>query len=116
MRSRRAAALCLFHTNRPGSDGHAVCALVNRKLGLGLRLRYQTDELPCFREWKMLGEREYTLGLEPANCLPLGRAAERAAGRLKELDVGEVYEAGFEIELVEGAEAVEALAQEAAGP
>lgn len=104
-----------FHTLQPGSDGHVTCALVNRRIGLGLRLRFNTAELPCFTQWKMLGEREYTLGLEPANCLPLGRSAEREAGRLVELEVGERIEAGFEISVIEGADALDALAEEASG-
>jgi len=63
----------------------------------------------------MLGDREYVLGVEPGNCFPLGREAERAAGRLVELAVGEHITAGFEVEVVEAAEAVETLAREAAG-
>ena len=45
----------------------------------------------------------------------MGRSAERAAGRVIEMEVGQQVSAGFEIEVVEGAEAVEALAKEAAG-
>ena len=98
-----------FHTLQSGDDGHVTCALVNRRIGLGLRLRFNSAELPCFTQWKMLGEREYTLGMEPANCLPLGRSAEREAGRLVELEVGEQIEAGFELSVVEGADAVRFL-------
>jgi hypothetical protein len=61
----------------------------------------------------MLGDREYVLGLEPGNCLPMGRAAERAAGRLVELEVGAQITAGFEIEIYEGAAALDTIAKEA---
>jgi hypothetical protein len=107
-----------FHTMKPCTEGQVNVALINRRLGHGgiaLRLRYRASELPCFTEWKMLGDREYTLGLEPGTCLPMGRSAERAAGRVIEMEVGQQVSAGFEIEVVEGAEAVEALAKEAAG-
>ena len=101
-----------FHTMKPCKEGRVNVALINRKLGnggVGLRLRYRQNELPCFTEWKMLGDREYTLGLEPGNCLPMGRAAERAAGRLVELEVGQQLTAGFEMEVVEGVQAIEKL-------
>ncbi|MGD0110433.1 MAG: aldose 1-epimerase family protein [Armatimonadota bacterium] len=107
-----------FHTMKPCKEGLVNVALINRKLGnggVGLRLRYRQAELPCFTEWKMLGDREYTLGLEPGNCLPMGRAAERAAGRLVELEVGQQLTAGFEIEVVEGAQAIGKLVKEASG-
>jgi hypothetical protein len=104
-----------FHIMKASKEGFITVAVINRRLGdgLGLRLRYRASELPCFSEWKMLGDREYVLGIEPANCLPMGRAAERAAGRLVELEVGQQITAGFEIEVVEGREAVEKLAKEA---
>jgi hypothetical protein len=105
-----------FHTMKPCKEGHVNVALINRRLGnggIGLRLRYKASELPCFTEWKMLGDKEYTLGLEPGTVLPMGRAAERAAGRVIDLEVGQQISAGFEIEVVEGAEAVDKLAKEA---
>ena len=106
-----------FHTMKACKEGFVTVAVINRRLGggLGLRLRYRASELPCFTEWKMLGDREYVLGIEPGNCLPMGRAAERAAGRLVELEVGRQITAGFEIEVVEGKQAIEKLAKEAAG-
>jgi hypothetical protein len=105
-----------FHTLRAEAGGQASVAVVNRGLagGLGLRLRFRTDELPCFTQWKMLGDKEYVLGIEPGNCFPMGREHERAAGRLVELAVGEQVSAGFELAVVEG-EGLEALVREAGG-
>jgi len=104
-----------LHTMQADARGLVTCALINRRLngGLGLKLRYRSSELPCFTQWRMLGEREYVTGLEPGNCVPLGRAAERAAGRLVELEVGQEITGGFELEVVEGSEALEGLAEEA---
>ena len=105
-----------FHTMQANDKGRVTCALINRRLngGLGMRLRYVGSELPCLTQWKMLGDREYVLGIEPGNCLPLGRSAERAAGRLVMLEVGQEVSAGFEIEVVEGKMALDALPREAA--
>ncbi len=102
-----------FHSMQAASDGHVTCALVNRRLDLGLRLRYRKAELPEFTQWKMLGPREYVLGLEPGNSRPMGRAAEREAGRLVELEVGQEITTGFEIGVVEGEEAIGELRRQA---
>jgi hypothetical protein len=105
-----------FHRTKPGADGVVTCALINPRLGrggIGLRLRYLAKELPHLTQWKMLGDREYVLGIEPGNCKPIGRKAARAAGELVELDVGEEIEAGFEAEVVEGEAALDQLEREA---
>ena len=40
----------------------------------------------------MMGEYEYVLGLEPANCTPDGRDVMREEGKLKFVEPGERYE------------------------
>ncbi|MDO5479533.1 MAG: DUF4432 family protein, partial [Clostridia bacterium] len=47
--------------------------------------------LDYFTEWKMMGETEYVLGLEPGNCTPDGRSVLRERGELKFLAPGESY-------------------------
>jgi len=103
-----------FHTVKSDESGKVVCALLNRRLGFGLRLQYSLKELPFLTQWKMLGDREYVLGVEPGNCKPVGRAAAREAGELVELSVGEEVEMGFEIEIVAGAEGLDELEREGA--
>jgi hypothetical protein len=56
---------------------------------LALCLEYDAKALPRFIQWKQLGSGVYVMGLEPANCLVLGRAAERKAGALQMLSPGE---------------------------
>lgn len=104
-----------FHTVKPGQDGWVTCALINPDLrgGLGLRLRYRQAELPALTEWKMLGEREYVLGIEPGTCNPVGRSAARSAGTLTELPVGGALAAGFQLDVVTGESPLESLAGEA---
>lgn len=69
-------------------EGEPTVSLFNEKLGRGIAITYDTRELPFFTEWKMMGKGEYVLGLEPGNCLPDGRASERAAGHLEFLAPG----------------------------
>jgi hypothetical protein len=102
-----------FHTMKPNQDGNVTCALINRALGFGMRLRYSLTEMPFLTQWKMLGDREYVLGIEPGNCRPIGRVAARQAGELVERGLGEEMEMGFELELVEGADGLDQLEREA---
>lgn len=70
-------------------DADEVCAaLLNPTVssgagkGLGLACLFSARQLPRLTEWKMMDEGTYVLGIEPANCSVLGRAAERQAGTL----------------------------------
>lgn len=83
-------------------EGFASAALVNPRIALGLSLRYRQRELPRYTEWKMMGERDYVVGMEPANCGVRGRAAERAAGTLQHLEPGEEWNATVRIGVLDG--------------
>ena len=49
-----------------------------------------------------MGEGEYVLGLEPANCTPDGRDVVRESGLLKYLEPGERYETEIELKFTDG--------------
>ena len=102
-----------FHDMRPNAEGCVQAAIVNPAVhdGLGVYLRYDPRELPCFTEWKMMNSDEYVVGLEPGNCLPLGRAAERAAGRLRHLAPGEAQEFHLEFGVLDGRDAITSFEQ-----
>ena len=102
-----------FHAMRPNSEGRAQAAIVNPGLrdGIGVYLRYDPLELPCFTEWKMMNSDEYVVGLEPGNCLPLGRAVERSEGRLRYLEPGEVQEFHLECGVLDGSQAIRSFEQ-----
>jgi len=55
--------------------------LQNPSTGIGVKVSWLKEQLPCFTQWKMTGEGEYVLGLEPGNCFPNGRATEIEKGR-----------------------------------
>lgn len=76
--------MCFAHqlTGRP------TVTAKNKKRGVGLALSYDTRELPYFTEWKMMGEGDYVLGLEPGNTLPEGRINSRENGHLETLAPG----------------------------
>ena len=85
----RGAAELVFEHEVP-ADEHDWCraALVNRSLGLEVELSWERGGLPRFHQWLHPASGIYVLGLEPANCSVLGRAADRAEGRLPLLAPG----------------------------
>lgn len=70
-------------------EGTPTVSIYSPEIKKGLEMTFDTKELPYFTEWKMMGEQEYVLGLEPGNCTPDGRAEVRAAGNLQFLQAGE---------------------------
>ncbi len=82
---------CFYHDLPSDSDGMAAVTLSNPAAGLELEVAYRKAELPFLTQWKQMGEREYVMGLEPANCHPEGVAAERDKfNSLKTIEPGEV--------------------------
>ena len=55
----------------------------------------------------MMGEGTYVVGMEPANCLVGGRAAEREAGTLQLLAPGEEREFVVQIGVLDGNAAID---------
>ena len=74
---------CFYHDIDADADGMARMTMRNPKTGLAIEIAYRKAELPFFTEWKMMGEQEYAVGLEPGNCHPEGQSAEAARGTLK---------------------------------
>jgi hypothetical protein len=103
-----------YHTPVTGPDGYAQAALVNRQFndgqGIGAYIRFRTAELPRLVEWKMMGQGEYVVGLEPGTNWAGGRAAERAAGRLSYLEPGETRRFSVEIGVLASQAEIDAFA------
>lgn len=71
------------------NGGEAKVGIYNPDIEKGLVMQYDKIVLPCFTEWKLMGKRDYVLGLEPGNCTPDGRDVLRKNGSLKFLKVNE---------------------------
>ncbi len=76
---------CYYHSF--DKDGKA--SIYNPDIEQGLEITFDADSLKFFTQWKMMGERDYVLGLEPGNCTPDGRDRVRADGNLTVLAPGE---------------------------
>ena len=77
---------CYYHKF---GDGNGFASICQPKLGIGLTIEFDAKELDGFVEWKMMGIRDYVLGLECGNCYPDGRDVMRKTGMLKFLEPGE---------------------------
>jgi hypothetical protein len=104
-----------YHDMRPGADGYVRAALVNPSLWHGqpmaYYLRYRKEQLPRFVEWKMMGEGDYVVGMEPSNCGVEGRNVDRASGSLQFLQPGEEREFRLEVGILVGEEEYEQFRQ-----
>jgi hypothetical protein len=87
-------------------QGMAQAALINPALQLGLYLRFPVDALPWLSEWKMTGEGDYVVGLEPCNTLLDSRPKLRDQGILPMLAPGEQRKITLEIGVLDGAEEI----------
>ena len=76
---------CYYH--KMGSVGQA--SIYNPDIRKGLVISFDPKTLDHFTQWKMMGYRDYVLGLEPGNCTPDGRDVMRREGKLKFLKPGE---------------------------
>ena len=76
--------MCYYHH----MTGIAEVSVFNPEIKKGFIMSYDTAALPYFTEWKMMGERDYVLGVEPGNTLPDGRDVMRKKGLLQILKAG----------------------------
>ncbi|MBR4016462.1 MAG: aldose 1-epimerase family protein [Oscillospiraceae bacterium] len=76
---------CYFHS----FENEGKASIYNPDIHKGLTISFDPHSLDHFTEWKMMGYRDYVLGLEPGNCHPDGRDVMRKEGKLKFLQPGE---------------------------
>ena len=90
---------CYYHYF---ADEKGYASIYQPKLDIGLRITYDTRNLDHFTEWKMMGVRDYVLGLECGNCTPDGRDVMRREGKLKFLKPGEEQRYTVRVEVGKG--------------
>ena len=90
---------CYYHVFE-GHEGKA--SIYQPKLDMGLTISFDPQNLDGFVEWKMMGVRDYVLGLECGNCYPDGRDVMRESGMLKFLKPEESVTYRFKVTIDEG--------------
>jgi len=99
-----------FLTLRPDRSGGDSCILVNRARNFGLYWKWRHDELPCLCEWKMMGYRDYVVGVEP--CTVFIRARKQVLDRklMPYLAAGRSREFHIELGVLDGRQDVKTAA------
>ncbi|MBI3947399.1 MAG: aldose 1-epimerase family protein [Armatimonadetes bacterium] len=102
-----------LHRMAADGEGWAHAALINRELqgGLGLSLRFDAAALPYLNEWKMMGQGDYVVGIEPCNAPCENRALLREQGLLPFLEPGDAREMRVGIGVLEGEAEIAAFAK-----
>ena len=77
---------CYYHKF---TESTAKVRVSNESIGKGLELSFDTGVFPEFTEWKMMGEYDYVLGIEPCTNTLEGRSAIREKQQLQFLAPGE---------------------------
>jgi site-specific DNA recombinase len=99
------------HSLQAEADGHVPVAIVNPKLGRGgqaLYVIYDQQQMPNYIEWRMMGEGQYAVGIEPCTN-GFGRERLRQAGELIMLHPGERRVYDIEVGVLDGADEIEAF-------
>jgi len=105
-----------FHEFARSPDGRVTTAIVDETTpasdggapGIGVYCTYSPSELPRFIEWKMMDSGTYVVGMEPANCMVMGRPHDRSDGTLQFLEPGEKREYHVEIGVLAGPDEIAA--------
>ena len=90
---------CYYHKLATDNNNWAQYSLYNPVLKKGISVKYDATPLDYFIQWKMPGEGDYVLGLEPGNCRGGGRKQAREDNILKFLEPQEEVIYQFIIEL-----------------
>lgn len=78
---------CYYHSFE--KEGRATIS--NPEIGRKLTISFDAENLEYLTQWKMMGVRDYVMGLEPGNCTPCGRDVMRRENKLKFLEPGQSY-------------------------
>ncbi len=83
---------------------YGTADIFNKEIGKGLRIKFPTDTFKTMVEWKMMGEKDYVLGLEPSTNLLDGVEEVRKTGELSYLHPSESKTFRVEIDFFDAPE------------
>lgn len=98
-----------LHELAADENGNTFAAVINEKLGFGIRLEFNQENLPYFMQWKSLASGDYVVGLEPANSSVYGRKYHEERGDLHMIAPFATETRKLTITILEGAELEETV-------
>lgn len=90
-----------FHDLASDEKGIVRAALINDERNIGVGLTFPKHEFPHFVQWKMMGQGEYVVGIEPGNITG-HRAKMREDGSLEFIEPGAVRRFNIQISVLDG--------------
>ena len=98
-----------FVHNMPMICDKAYISIINEKLKMGVYLAYDPKALPVGNQWKMLGQQDYVVAIEPANTYNVGIIEAREKGYLPMLQPGQEMKFSLEFGILDGNDDIEKL-------
>jgi len=90
-----------YHKLRAEKNGSTSVRLQNSKEGIALDIKFNINQLKWLTQWKMMGQGDYVLGLEPCNVPTRNRVVLKEQNLLPWLEPGETVTNSVEISLSE---------------
>ena len=87
------------------ANGSVPVAIANKD-NFGVYVIYNQRQMPQYLEWRMMGEGQYAVGIEPCTNT-FGREIARARGQLITLQPGEKRTYDLEVGVLDGIDAVQ---------
>jgi len=78
-----------FHKLKPVDGSKTFSALFNKDLNgkvFGVVIEWSLEQMPYLTEWKMMGQGDYVVGIEPGNCYPVGRKGAEERDELQYIE------------------------------
>jgi hypothetical protein len=101
---------CFYERILGEPSGQVPAGVVNRRIGLGVFQVSRNTQLPELMVWRMMGEGNYAVALEPGTNRAIPRADLRDAGEIIELEPGATRTYELELGVLDGIEAIDAFA------
>lgn len=93
-----------LHRLAADSEGNTFAAVINEKMGIGLKIEFNKRYLPYFMQWKSVASGDYVIGLEPANSSVFGKTYHLERGDLHMLEPFETEEIELRLKFLSGEE------------
>jgi hypothetical protein len=84
------------------SQGNVAISLFNKVLNMGISIDYDTSQLGCLTQARILRATDYYCVIEPGTCYPLGRLEQEKQFGLEYIEPGETKKASLTLRVITG--------------